>query len=132
MQENTDKSMKEVTRTLAGLVEQHRAKANTENAEAFDRLNRRLDNEVKNFSEMVKEVKDLGLKEADESKLLSRLERLGRDVSGLKAEQVKLSQGVDSCLGKAAALGRCLINMTCNAFNRSCLLFYMFLHRNPN
>ena len=30
--------------------------ASTENAEAFDRLNRRLDNEVKNFTAMVKEV----------------------------------------------------------------------------
>ena len=104
LKETTDKSMKEVTRTLATLVEQHRSKvdciqssrsqpstiergkcvfnicqeflvrfepvlqvllmrvyipyvqASTENAEAFDRLNRRLDNEVKNFTAMVKEV----------------------------------------------------------------------------
>ena len=30
------------------------------------------------------QVKDMGLKEADESKLLSRLEKLGRDVSALR------------------------------------------------
>merc|ERR550532_868125 len=104
LKETTDKSMKEVTRTLATLVEQHRSKASTENAEAFDRLNRRLDNEVKNFTAMVKEVKDMGLKEADESKLLSRLEKLGRDVSALRAEQAKLNSGLDVCLGKADTL----------------------------
>ena len=35
--------------------------ASTENAEAFDRLNRRLDNEVKNFTAMVKEVSSASL-----------------------------------------------------------------------
>ena len=100
IEESTDRNIKEVTRTLATLVEQHRTKASTENAEAFDRLNRRLDNEVENFTHMVKEVKDLGLKEADESKLLSRLERLGKDVIALKSEQVKVASGLDGCLGQ--------------------------------
>ena len=62
----------------------------------------------------------MGLKEADESKLLSRLEKLGRDVSALRwsltlsshnkrlplrAEQAKLNSGLDVCLGKADNLG---------------------------
>lgn len=69
----------------------------------------------------------MGLKEADESKLLSRLEKLGRDVSALRflvmvvlvgggdqiyisdlirAEQAKLNSGLDVCLGKADTLGK--------------------------
>merc|ERR1719357_1583408 len=112
IQDTTDKNMKEVTRTLASLVEQHRTKTSSENAEAFERLNRRLDNEVKNFSDMVKEVKDLGLKEAEESKLLTRLERLAKDVTALKADQVKLGQAMEQCVSHQSSLDIQTKNMT--------------------
>ena len=39
---------------------------------------------------IITQVKDMGLKEADESKLLSRLEKLGRDVSALRFQVMLL------------------------------------------
>ena len=95
----------QVTRTLASLVEQHRTKAGTESAEAFNRINRRVDNEVKNFTEMVKEVKDLGLKGADESKQQSRLESLGKEVTALKADQARVAKAVEGCVTQHTGLG---------------------------
>merc|ERR1711874_192071 len=56
IQENTEKNMKEVARTLANLVEQQQHKANSQTVDAYERLNKRLDTEIKNFGDMIKDI----------------------------------------------------------------------------
>jgi len=107
IQENTDKNMKEVTRTLASLVEQHRTKTIAENAEAFDRINSRLDTEVKALRDMMgemKQVRQAGLSEAEEAKLMARVDKIGKEVQGLRADQAKIGQNVESWQTKQTTL----------------------------
>merc|ERR1719446_1510439 len=84
IQENTEKNMKEVTRTLSNLVEQQQTKVNSQNVDAYEKLNKRLDTEIKNFGEMMKDLPKEDNKQLDESKFIARMERLGKEISLMK------------------------------------------------
>merc|ERR1711892_885601 len=104
IQENTEKNMKEVTRTLANLVEQQQTKANSQNVDSYDRLNKRLDKEIKNFGDMIKDMPKDDNKQMDETKFNARMERLGKVISLMKAKQTDLSQTFDNSLSKQTFL----------------------------
>merc|ERR1712106_1168688 len=104
IQENTEKNMKEVTRTLANLVEQQQTKANSQNVDSYDRLNKRLDKEIKNFGDMIKDMPKDDNKQMDETKFNARMERLGKEISLMKAKQTDLSQTFDNSLSKQTFL----------------------------
>ena len=97
--------MKEVTRTLANLVEQQQTKANSQNVDSYDRLNKRLDKEIKNFGDMIKDMPKDDNKQMDETKFNARMERLGKEISLMKAKQTDLSQTFDNSLSKQTILG---------------------------
>ena len=92
--------MKEVTRTLANLVEQQQTKANSQNVDAYEKLNKRLDTEIKNFGDMIKDLPKEDNKQMDESKFIARMERLGKEISLMKAKQTELSQSFENSLSK--------------------------------
>jgi len=100
IQENTEKNMKEVTRTLSNLVEQQQTKANSINVDAYDKLNKRLDNEIKNFGDMMKDLPKEDNKQQDESKFITRMERLGKEISLMKTKQAELSQCYENSMSK--------------------------------
>ena len=97
--------MKEVTRTLANLVEQQQTKANSQNVDAYEKLNKRLDTEIKNFGDMIKDLPKEDNKQMDESKFIARMERLGKEISLMKAKQTELSQSFENSLSKQTFLG---------------------------
>ena len=97
--------MKEVTRTLANLVEQQQTKANSQNVDAYEKLNKRLDTEIKNFGDMIKDLPKEDNKQMDESKFIARMERLGKEISLIKAKQTELSQSFENSLSKQTFLG---------------------------
>jgi hypothetical protein len=97
--------MKEVTRTLANLVEQQQTKANSQNVDAYERLNKRLDKEIKNFGDMIKDIPKEDSKPMDETKFNARMERLGKEISLMKAKHTELSQSFENSLSKQTFLG---------------------------
>ena len=97
--------MKEVTRTLANLVEQQQNKANSQNVDSYEKLNKRLDLEMKNVSDMIKDLPKDENKPMDETKFNARMDRLGREISLMKAKQNELSETFESSLSKQTFLG---------------------------
>merc|ERR1711936_190281 len=104
IQEKTEKNMKEVTRTLANLVEQQQTKSNSQNVDAYEKLNKRIDIEIKNFSEMIKDIPKEENKGIDEIKFNARMERLGKEISLMKAEQTEFSQNFENSQSKQTFL----------------------------
>jgi len=104
IQDNTEKNMKEVTRTLANLVEQQQNKANSQNVDSYEKLNKRLDLEMKNVSDMIKDLPKDENKPMDETKFNARMDRLGREISLMKAKQNELSETFESSLSKQTFL----------------------------
>ena len=101
--------MKEVTRTLSNLVEQQQTKANSQNVDAYDKLNKRLDNEIKNFGDMMKDLPKEDNKQQDESKFITRMERLGKEISLMKTKQTELSQCYENSMSKQKNLGKFIL-----------------------
>ena len=101
--------MKEVTRTLSNLVEQQQTKANSQNVDAYDKLNKRLDNEIKNFGDMMKDLPKEDNKQQDESKFITRMERLGKEISLMKTKQAELSQCYENSMSKQKNLGKFIL-----------------------
>eukprot|EP00092_Neocalanus_flemingeri_P022775 GFUD01024695.1.p1 GENE.GFUD01024695.1~~GFUD01024695.1.p1 ORF type:complete len:3073 (+),score=1009.79 GFUD01024695.1:162-9221(+) len=104
IQENTEKNMKEVTRTLANLTEQQQNKANSQNVDAYEKLNKRLDTEITNFAAMMKDLPKEENKGMDEAKFNARMERLGKEISLMKAKQTELCQNFENSLSKQTFL----------------------------
>merc|ERR1712106_426272 len=100
IQEKTEKNMKEVTKTLANLVEQQQNKANSQNVDAYEKLNKRLDKEINNFADMIKDIPKEENKGMDETKFNARMERLGKEVSLMKTKQTELCQNFENSLSK--------------------------------
>ena len=101
--------MKEVTRTLSNLVEQQQTKVNSQNVDAYEKLNKRLDTEIKNFGEMMKDLPKEDNKQLDESKFIARMERLGKEISLMKTKQTELSQSYENSMSKQTFLGNFIL-----------------------
>ena len=101
--------MKEVTRTLSNLVEQKQTKANSQNVDAYEKLNKRLDKEIKNFGDMMKDLPKEDNKQLDESKFIARMERLGKEISLMKTKQTELSQSIENSMSKQTFLGNFIL-----------------------
>ena len=83
-------------------------KVNSQNVDNYERLNKRIDTEIKSLESIVRDAPKEE-KTLDETKVNARMERLGKEISLIKTKQAELSQNFDTSMSKQSALGNFFI-----------------------